>query len=277
MPTFQTDRPAARLSDSHRCGVRIDVLDFMKLYKIRDWAIHFENNRTREMKNMSWIPVPNKHDGDGYTTLVSRENGAALLGAWLVILQVASRCEIRGTLLRSGKTPHDSRSLARITRLPMEIISEALKVCSTELDWIEIEVLMEIPQDGAEIPQDGAASRARAEGTEGKGTEGKGTEGKGTEGKGTEGKPSPEILTKKEAFQKTANAGIPKDFSNYIFDDWFSREGKDAGGVPVDFLRYVVKRWSREQNEWKSGQHNGNKKPSNGTHQPRETLGNRNL
>ncbi len=34
---------------------------------IRNWSENFENNRTRDLKEMKWIPVPNKHDGDGYT------------------------------------------------------------------------------------------------------------------------------------------------------------------------------------------------------------------
>ena len=124
----------------------------MKLYSVKGWDSLYENNRTREMKQMLWIPVPNKHDGDGYTNLVSRKNGAALLGAWLVILQVASRCGKRGTLLRSTSQPHDAESISRITRLPKEIIQEALVICSTELDWLESQDVKEIPHLPAEKP-----------------------------------------------------------------------------------------------------------------------------
>ena len=128
----------------------------MKLYSIRNWNTIYENNRTRELKNMAWVPVPNSHDGDGYTELVSRKNGAALLGAWLVILQVASRCDPRGTLLRRGEKPHTADSLSRITRLPKEIIAEALIVCSTEPQWLDVVDFTTKPQEGAGIPQEGA-------------------------------------------------------------------------------------------------------------------------
>ena len=141
----------------------------MTLYRIKDWSVHFENNRTRELKAMAWVPVPNKQDGDGYTTLVSRENGAAILGAWLVILQIASKCDPRGTLLRDGKKPHDPHSLARISRLPAGIIQEALEICVKEVQWIEIVEDITIPQDGATIPQ-GGAPRVCAR-NEGKGME----------------------------------------------------------------------------------------------------------
>ncbi len=142
----------------------------MTFFRIKDWNVHFENNRTRDLKVMAWIPVPNKHDGDGYTALVDRENGSAILGAWLVILQVASKCDPRGSLLRDGKKPHTSHSIARITRLPAGIIQEALDICSKEVQWIEIVELTDNPQEGAVIPQEGAITPHPTD-EEGKGME----------------------------------------------------------------------------------------------------------
>ena len=120
----------------------------MKLYRIKDWNDNYENNRTRDLKNMAWIPVPNSQDGDGYITLVLRENGAAFLGAWLAILQVASKCDPRGTLLRRGKIPHDAESLAKITRLPADTLSDAITVLCDEIQWLEtVELADESRQD----------------------------------------------------------------------------------------------------------------------------------
>ena len=50
--------------------------------RIRNWKDHFENNRTRELKTMAWVPVPNRMDDLGYIRLVTHPNGAAHLGAW---------------------------------------------------------------------------------------------------------------------------------------------------------------------------------------------------
>lgn len=108
------------------------------------------------MKHMAWVPVPNRHDGDGYTTLVSRKNGAALYGAWIVILQVASRCDPRGTLLRAPQKPHDAASISRITRIPESDIQSALDICTNETQWLEVESIATVPQEGAEKPQEGA-------------------------------------------------------------------------------------------------------------------------
>jgi hypothetical protein len=106
------------------------------VYHIVGWDELYENNRTRELKHLQWVLVPNRHDGDGYTLLVDRPNGAAFLGAWLAILQVASKCDPRGTLLREGAVPHDAGSIARITRLPRELLAEAIEVLVNECKWL---------------------------------------------------------------------------------------------------------------------------------------------
>lgn len=132
---------------------------------------------------MAWIPVPNSHDGDGYTTLVDRENGAAFLGAWLAILQVASKCDPRGTLLRDSRTfmregaegstvprkPHDAASISRMTRLPVEIIQQTLDVCVKECNWLQIsgsQEAAEIPHPPAEIPHPSAKKGMEGNGRE---------------------------------------------------------------------------------------------------------------
>ena len=150
-----------------------------KLYRIKNWEENFENNRTRLMKQMLWVPVPNKHDGDGYTELVDRENGAAMLGAWIAILQVASKCAMRGTLMRDNGSPHAPKSIARLTRLDESTISEAITLlCSADVGWLEV-------VDSKQLAcrcQEGAGF-AHPTDEEGKGIEGKGIEEKeGEEG-----------------------------------------------------------------------------------------------
>ena len=126
------------------------------LLRIRNWDDNFENNRTRDMNRMAWIPVPNRHDSDGYTVLVAHPNGAAHLGAWLVILQVASKCDPRGTLMRDSGRPHDAGTISRLTRLPEQIILDAIdRLCSEEIGWLEVvdsEGNLLTPQEGAGLP-----------------------------------------------------------------------------------------------------------------------------
>jgi hypothetical protein len=98
---------------------------------------------------MSWIPIPNKHDGDGYTLTLAQENGPALFGAWMALIQVASKCDPRGTLLRDTQKPHDSTSISRLTRFPLLLIEEALNFFSSDdMKWLEV---LEIEQDAKDI------------------------------------------------------------------------------------------------------------------------------
>ncbi len=105
-------------------------------YRITDWNDHFENNRTRELKKMRWVPVPNKHDSDGYTELLSSPNGPENFCAWVLLLEVASKCNPRGTLLRDNGNPHTPESLARMTHTKPELFSTAIPVL-IQIGWLE--------------------------------------------------------------------------------------------------------------------------------------------
>ena len=169
----------------------------MMAYRIRNWERHFENNRTKELRKMSWVPVPNKHDGDGYTDLMSRKNAMALYGAWHLILQVASKCEPRGTLVRDIVNPapscgdaapscgdaapscaaHNGASIARLTRGDGQIIEAMLKV-GIEIGWIEQFVMDNEVTESRENPAPSCGNPAPscAEWKGKKGREGKGRE-----------------------------------------------------------------------------------------------------
>jgi hypothetical protein len=148
--------------------------------RIVKWDEIYENNRTRELKTMEWVPIPNKMDGDGYTELLDHQNGAAHFGVWIALVEIASKCKPRGTLLRKipqeGAVipqegaegffePHNSGSLARISRIPRVLFDEVIPRLKV-IGWIEYitynQVVPQIPQEGAVIPQEGASSRARS-------------------------------------------------------------------------------------------------------------------
>lgn len=145
-----------------------------KILRITEWDANYENNRTRELKHMAWIPVSNRHDGDGYTALIDDKNGAAHLGCWLAILQVASKCEIRGTLLRDNRSPHTATSISRLTRLPAGLIQETIDRClCKEIGWLQV-----VDMEGNELisREDATISQPTDYGTEGNRTEQNGTE-----------------------------------------------------------------------------------------------------
>jgi hypothetical protein len=140
------------------------------LLRIKDWSLIYENNRTRSLKNMLWVPVPNKLDGDGYTELVDHQNGVAHLGAWLTILQIASKCTPRGTLVGDSGEAHTPHSLARMSRIPASVYEEAIPRLMN-IQWLEMQGESASAHDGAEIPHH-SGTTLRASDYEGKGMEG---------------------------------------------------------------------------------------------------------
>jgi len=117
-------------------------------YRIRDWSRHFENNRTRQMDDLRWVPVPNKHDGEGFRTIMAEKDGIVIYGCWHLILQVASKCHPRGTLVRSDGTPHTPASLSLKTGwMRSKDFERALSFCSSaQVGWIE-QLTESKPQD----------------------------------------------------------------------------------------------------------------------------------
>lgn len=121
----------------------------MKLYVITNWNTCFENNRSRGLKTLFYVPVPNSHDGENYSLIMEQENAAEIYTAWMLMIQVASKCEPRGTLVRGNGEPHDSASLARKTRGKKEWFDQALDFLTKHTDWIECQEVAQIPHPGA--------------------------------------------------------------------------------------------------------------------------------
>lgn len=189
----------------------------MTFYRITNWSEIYENNRTRELKSLTWVPFPNSHDGDGYTALMSEKNAEALLGAFVVIVQVASKCDPRGTLLRAPNLPHTAASIARMTRFSERTIQRCLDLCcSPDIAWIS-KTTVDTSTNGAEECDFLAANCGDVAG---KCLEGKGREGKEGNGNvGSNGGPLPtedlshaewlDSLTKEQAYE---GLDVPREF-----------------------------------------------------------------
>ena len=112
------------------------------LYTVTNWSATYENNRSRLVQNLNWVPVPNNHDGEAYGRLISRKDAAVVFASWILILQVASRCNPRGTLIRSNGDPHDSASLAFRTRAPAKWFDDSIPTL-IDLGWLDAKPLPE--------------------------------------------------------------------------------------------------------------------------------------
>ena len=212
--------------------------------RIKDWSEHFENNRTRELKSLTFVCIPNKLDGDGYTELIDHPNGISHYGAWVTIVHVASRCDPRGTLLRSGKKPHDSRSLGRITRVPCRVYEEAiprlLGVGWLEFVNMDLETTYEEPQESAGIPQvdAGIPQHSALNGMEGK--EGNRREGK-ERGPRAASVFVPPSLEEVFSYCKERSNSVDAD----AFVDFYTSKGWMVGKNKMKDWRASVRTWEK--------------------------------
>lgn len=109
-------------------------------YQVIGWGESYENSRSRGVKDLNWVPVPNRHDGEGFSLVMAHKDGAKIFAAWILILQVASKCETRGILARENGKPHTAESLAIKTRGNVEWFRIALDFLSSEdIGWLHFE------------------------------------------------------------------------------------------------------------------------------------------
>lgn len=166
------------------------------IYRIRDWDKYFETHETRKLKRLAWVPVPNKHDGLGYRLLMAEPNGYQHYAAWLLLVQVASKCPRRGTLADDSGNGLNAEQLAAKTGAPSRAFAAAFEAL-VKVGWLEVlpENLperREITGDSPDVPGPPPVGR------EGKGREQKGkelTDSPEAAKNRRSGPPSPSVLT----------------------------------------------------------------------------------
>lgn len=106
------------------------------LYRIRGWDHDFENNRSREVKDLDWLKRPLRIGSEEWIWLLDHPNGAAHLGVWYAVTELAARCRPRGTLMRFNGTPHTPESISKAAGLTALMCGEGVARLVT-LGWIE--------------------------------------------------------------------------------------------------------------------------------------------
>lgn len=209
----------------------------IKLYRIRDWDERYENNRSRRVQNLQWVPTPNHHDGDGYIYVMSLPDAAEIFAGWMLILQVASRCHPRGTLVRANGTPHTAESLAAKTRGRVKWFEKALATLSSpNAMWL----------DCAEIPAPNGHSHPSVTSVS------------------PECHPSDTEVTKKERKKERKNGGkkapkphlIPEDFTPTENHKALAKELEVDLAYAVDFYIHWALGKGVEQSVWNSAFNN---------------------
>jgi hypothetical protein len=109
----------------------------MTTYRIKNWNENFEKAQGRRCVNMTWVALPNKHDGKGYRRVAQHERATDLFTAWVLIVQVASKMPKRG-LLVDEEGPLSAEDLADMTGFPASIFHLAFAALTqSSIGWIE--------------------------------------------------------------------------------------------------------------------------------------------
>jgi hypothetical protein len=107
------------------------------IYKIKDWSANYEKAQSRKCKRTYWIAIPNQWDGKRYRRIMAHPKQAEIYAAWILMVQIASRCEPRGSLVDDG-IGLDAEDMADSTGLNRESFELAIEVlCQPRIGWLE--------------------------------------------------------------------------------------------------------------------------------------------
>ncbi|KKL91611.1 hypothetical protein LCGC14_1892940 [marine sediment metagenome] len=111
----------------------------MPTYQIKNWAEYFETSQSRKVyKRLTWVALPNKHDGKGFRRLAQHPDATQIFCAWVLIVQVASKMKVRG-LLVDDDGPLDADDLSVKTGFPVDIFDQAFSVLTEpKIGWMEV-------------------------------------------------------------------------------------------------------------------------------------------
>lgn len=114
----------------------------MPVYRIKDWNVHFENNKSRVIDRCSSVFQPNKQHGLGFRRIMSEADGMAIYGMWTCIVQMCSqqRAPRAGWLTEDGKPNGpaiSAQDVAMKLARPLAEVERCLEmVCSARVGWM---------------------------------------------------------------------------------------------------------------------------------------------
>lgn len=107
------------------------------VYSIRDWNKHFEVSQSRKVEGpLDWVAIPTKHDGKSYRRIMLLDDGPSIYAAWILIVQIAAKCDPRG-ILADKDGPLDASDLAIKTGCRPQLFEKAFKVLTgNKIGWL---------------------------------------------------------------------------------------------------------------------------------------------
>lgn len=101
-------------------------------YRIRNWAEQFETRGTaRQTRPRTRIAISTSLDGLRLRRLLADPQGATAYGVWVLLLQIAAKTPVRGTLA-DDSGPYSAADIALLTGIPEPQIRSALDILSSQ-------------------------------------------------------------------------------------------------------------------------------------------------
>lgn len=108
----------------------------MTVYTIKNWGKVFENFRSRELKEPKYVCWPVRLDSEGLGMLLETPDGLQAFGVFSVLVQLAAKCPVRGTL-EDERGPWTVDRISKHLRIPRDILTRAFALLSsTEIGWL---------------------------------------------------------------------------------------------------------------------------------------------
>src|SRR5258708_7730261 len=109
----------------------------MKAYRIKDGARVFEIAESKRLKRLQWLALPNKHDGKGFRRLMRKKNGPAMYGAWICLVQIASKAPTRW-VLSDEDGPLTAEDMSDKTGVPATLFQTTIEtLLCPEIGWLD--------------------------------------------------------------------------------------------------------------------------------------------
>lgn len=140
------------------------------LYRIRDFPETFLTDKTRGRRGrLKFLQLPVKLDDLDYIEIAQSKGGAATLGVWLALLELAGTLDQRdGSFKRKDGRPMSTAEIAAVTRISHSSVKPAVAEL-VRVGWLISEQFGTIPNDSAKAPLEGRGGEGSRE--EGRGEE----------------------------------------------------------------------------------------------------------
>lgn len=106
------------------------------LLEIANWEDNFEIAQSRRRGGrLSWVAMPTRHDSRGYRKLLRSKNGVSHFACWVTLVQLAARCEVRGTLASGSGVALTFEDFENMTDIPASKFEAAIPVLC-DIGWL---------------------------------------------------------------------------------------------------------------------------------------------